>query len=308
MIEARAAKPWRISSGFVLGAVLVAGSAIVWSFGGTFRRFISEENSWIVVFWRSYFASLFLVTFMVVRDGGESTVQLFRNMGRAGLGVAACFAIASTSFVVALSYTTVANILLVQAGVPLLAALLAFILFGERPATSTWIAIAAVIAGVAIMVSDSITGAVSPIGDGLALLIAVCFSIATVITRRAAHVQMTPAVCLGAMMATAFSLVLAARSGDIAVSMPDLAWLFLFGALNLGAGLALFATGVRLLPSAIAALIGTLEPVLAPIWVWLVHGEVPSRMTLIGGTIVFAALLGHLLVEWWRSRARASLL
>ncbi len=293
-------------SQFIFGAVLVAGSAIAWSFGGTIARFLIEDNNWTVVFWRSYFATLFLLVFMVARDGGEGTYRLFRDMGRAGLGVAACFAIASTSFVVALSYTTVANILLVQAGVPLLAALLAFVLFGERPAVSTWVAIAAVMAGIGIMVSDSLADDVSPIGNGLAVLIAVVFSIATVITRRSVTVRMTPAVCLGTLFAAVFSLMFAARTGDISVSLPDLGWLFLFGAVNLGAGLAMFATGARLLPSAIAALIGTIEPVLGPIWVWLIHGEVPSRMTLIGGSIVFAALLAHLLVEWWQSRVRVA--
>ena len=74
-----------------------------------------------------------------------------------------------------------------QAGVPLLAALFAWVLFRERVTVATWVAIAAVITGVAIMVSESLDGAVSPIGDGLALLIAVMFSIATVITRRFAQ-------------------------------------------------------------------------------------------------------------------------
>ncbi|TIP31817.1 MAG: EamA family transporter, partial [Mesorhizobium sp.] len=83
------------------------------------------------------------------------TLRLFRDMGMPGLGVAFCFATASTSFIVALAYTTVANILLMQAGVPLLAALLAWLLFRERVSQATWIAIAAVIAGVAIMVSES---------------------------------------------------------------------------------------------------------------------------------------------------------
>jgi drug/metabolite transporter (DMT)-like permease len=82
------------------------------------------------------------------------------------------------------------------------------------------------------------------------------------------------------------------------VTWADLAWLAAFGALNLGLGLALFSYGARLLPAAIAALVGTLEPVLGPLWVWLVHGEVPAHRTLIGGGIVFAALLAHLAHEW----------
>jgi drug/metabolite transporter (DMT)-like permease len=221
-------------------------------------------------------------------------------MGWAGVAVAICFATASTSFVVALAYTTVANILLKQAGVPLIAALLAWAFFGERVSNATWLAIAAVIAGVAIMVSSSFTGKVSPLGDGLALLISVAFSIAMVITRRHSEVRMTPAVFLG----TVFSaLASGLMTNTFLVSAPDMAWLFAFGALNLGVGLACFVTGVRLIPAALAALVGTLEPVLGPLWAWLFHGEVPNTSTMIGGTVVFLALLAHLSLDWWRQRS-----
>ena len=284
-----------------LGVALVAGSAIIWSFGGAIARFITVEDDWTVVFWRSLFAAGFLLVFMLLRDGPAGTVRLFRNMGLAGLGVALCFAVASTSFIVALAHTTVANILLMQAGVPLIAALLAWALFGERVVGPTWLAIGAVIAGVAVMVSASFTGKVSPIGDGLALLIAVAFSIATVITRRAARVRMTPAVCLGTLFAALASGLLAS---GYAVSTANLGWLFAFGAINLGMGLALFATGARLIPAAVAALVGTLEPVLGSLWVWLVHDEVPGPRTVIGGSIVFTALFVHLLTDWLRQRSQ----
>jgi drug/metabolite transporter (DMT)-like permease len=76
-----------------------------------------------------------------------------------------------------------------------------------------------------------------------------------------------------------------------------MAWLFAFGVVNLGLGLAFFATGARLVPAAIAALLGTFEPLLGPIWVWLVHGEIPSARTILGGAIVFAALITHIAME-----------
>lgn len=286
------------------GILLVAGSAIVWSFGGTFARFLAVDDSWTVVFWRSIFAALFLLVFMLLRDGPRGTVALFKGMGLAGLGVALCFAVASTSFVIALAHTTVANILLMQAGVPLIAALLTWTLFREKISGATWAAIAAVIAGVAIMVSESFTGKVSALGDGLALLISVMFAIATVITRRHAEVRMTPAVCLGTTVAACASGLLA---GHYVVSAVDLGWLIAFGAINLGLGLAMFTTGARLIPAALAALVGTLEPVFGPIWVWLVHNEIPSGRTLIGGAVVFAALVIHLLIDWQRQSRSQSL-
>jgi len=89
--------------------------------------------------------------------------------------------------------------------------------------------------------------------------------------------------------------------GDFAVSARDMGFLFAFGVVNLGLGLACFATGARLVPAAIAALLGTFEPLLGAIWVWLVHSEVPSGRTLLGGSIVFVALLVQS-----RARSRAS--
>lgn len=277
-----------------IGYLLVFLSALMWSLGGTIARFILMDDSWTVVFWRSVWAAAFLIGFMAWRDGPRGTLRLFRGMGLPGLAVAVCFATASTCFVVALSYTKVANILLMQAGVPLLAALLSWLLFREKVSVATWAAIAGVIVGVAIMVSESLGGAVSPIGDGLALLIAFMFSVATVITRRFAQVRMTPATCLGAILAAVFA---ASQATQFVVTPRDMSLLFAFGVINLGVGLAFFATGARLIPAAVAALLGTFEPILGPIWVWLVHGEVPSSRTMVGGIVVVVALFIHIGLE-----------
>jgi drug/metabolite transporter (DMT)-like permease len=286
------------------GALLVFGSAAVWSFGGAIARFLSVTDSWIVVFWRSVFAAAFLLGFMLWRHGLRGTRAMFVSMGLPGVGVALCFATASTSFVVALAYTTVANILLMQAGVPLFAVLMSYLLFRERVSLGTWLAIVAVIAGVAIMVSGSLGGQVSPMGDGLALLIAIVFAAATVITRRHAKVGMMPAVCLGTLIAAS---VAASMAAGFRVNARDALLLFLFGAFNLGLGMALFVSGVRLLPSALAALIGVAEPVLGPVWVWLVHGEIPGARTLLGGGVVFVALLAHLGWQFHQQRQESAM-
>ena len=287
------------SRGQGIGAALVLGAALAWSFGGTLARFLHIEDGWTVVFWRSLFAALFLLGFMLLRDGPRGTVQLFKGMGLAGIAVGICFATASTSFILALAYTTVANVMLIQAGVPLIAALMAWMLFREKIATHTWIAIAAVIGGVAIMVSESLGGGSSMIGDALALLIAFAFATATIITRRFAHVRMTPAVFLGTVIA---GTTAASQASGFAITASELGILVVFGALNFGLGLALFVTGARLIPSALAALLGTAETVLGPLWVALIHGEIPSTYTVVGGIIVLTALICYLGVELWRQR------
>lgn len=281
------------------GLLLVFGSAMMWSIGGSIARYITIQDSWTVMFWRGIWAVAFLLGFLLVRDGPRGTATLFRNMGWPGLAVAACFGIASGAYVVALSYTTVANILLIQAGVPLIAALLGWGLFRERVQAATWIAIGAVIAGVAVMVSDSFGGGGSPFGSFLAMVMALSFAGSTVLTRRFAHVRMTPACCVGMM----FTVLLAAtQTGGLVVDAKQMALLFAFGAINLGVGMALFVTGVRLVPAAIAALVGTLEPVIGPIFVWLIHGETPSGRVILGGAIVIVGLTGHLAWQFFAQR------
>ena len=281
------------------GALLVLAAALTWSFGGVIARYLQLSDSWAIVSWRSCFASLFLLGFMLLREGWGGTRRLFASMGWPGIGMGLCVAMASASFVVALSHTTVANILLMQAGAPLIAALLGWALFRERVSSPTWAAILAVILGVTVMVSASIGGQVSLLGNALALVTTLCFTFAVLITRRFAHVRMMPAVCFGMAVAAVAGALMA---GSLQASPRDMGLLFVFGALNLGLGMAFFVSGGPKVPASIVALLSTLETVLGPIWVWLAHGETPGARTLLGGAIVFGALLAHLLWQFSQRR------
>jgi drug/metabolite transporter (DMT)-like permease len=275
-----------------LGIALVAGSAIAWSYGGAIQRFIGVTDGWTIVFWRCLFAGLFLLTFMLIRDRVNGTIRLFRAMGWPGFFIAVGFALVSTFFVLAVSMTPVANVVLFMASIPLFAALLARIVLGEPITAVTWGAIAAVILGVGIMVSASIGDGGSVLGLALAAAIPAIFACMTVLTRRYPGIRMTPAACGGSFIASAIA---ASQAGAFAVGGQDLALLFCFGALNLGLGMALYVTGARMIPSALAALIGTAEMILAPVWMVLLHNEVPSGRTILGGALVMAALFTYLI-------------
>ncbi len=290
------------------GAVLVLSSALLWSFGGLLAGLADVANPWVTVFWRTITASALLLCFMLWRDGIKGTAELFREMGLPGLSVGVCFASASTIFIVALQFTTVANILLMQAGVPLIAAAISRVFFAEPIRFTTWVAIAMVITGIAIMVSDSLTGKVSPIGDTLAILIAIAFAIATVITRRYSNIRMTPAIFTGATLGLVASSFMIFISGSTIVELllpiDKLFILFLFG-LTLAAGMIMFTTGARTIPFAMTALIGTVETVAGPAWVWIFLSEKPSLPTIIGGGIVLSTIIVYLLLQLMeKNRAR----
>jgi len=276
----------------LVGVALVAASAVVWSTGGLIVRLLESTDSWTTIFWRSASACLFLLLFMAFRDG-RMTFALFRQMGLPGLMVGFFFASASISLVIALSLTSVAKTLVIMSCTPLVAAVFGRVFLGERIQTATYVTIAAVMGGIALMVSDQqARGSIT--GDFFAFLIAISFAAVIVITRRYREIRMTPAACSGAAIAMLGSIPFAA---PFSVTAHDLPLLFLFGAGQLGAGMALFVTGARLIPAAHSALLGMLEPILGPIWVWLVLGEKPAEGVLIGGTIVITSVLAKTLLD-----------
>jgi drug/metabolite transporter (DMT)-like permease len=148
------------------------------------------------------------------------------------------------------------------------------------------------LAGAVIMVSDSYSRG-TIIGDLLALVMAVSFATATVLVRRHPETPMTPAAALATFLTALIALPFAQ---PFAIGSRDLLLLTLFGVGNYGIGFLLFMAGARRIPAAQSALVGMLETVLGPLWVWLVLDERPGVATLTGGALILAALLGNSLV------------
>jgi drug/metabolite transporter (DMT)-like permease len=277
------------------GLVLVGAASVLWSLGGLLARTIEAADVWSVVFWRSATAAAFLIGFVLWRKGLAARHALAR-LGMPGLIVAACFGISSIAFIIALSLTTVANVVLIFASAPLLAAALGRIVLGERVGLAGWLAMGVCLAGIALMVSDSARrGSIA--GDALALVVTALMAVAIVTVRRHRDVEMAPAMGLAMLACMLAALPLAT---PLATTPRDLAVLALFGAGQLGVGLALFSYGAPLLPAAQVALLGLIEPVLAPAWVWLAYGERPADSALLGGGIVMLALVLHTARDFWR--------
>jgi drug/metabolite transporter (DMT)-like permease len=274
------------------GLLLVAGAAMVWSAGGLLARMI-ETDPWTKLFWRSVFACLFLLAYAWFKNRGR-LVATFRDLGWPGVVLGLCFATASSSFIIGLNYTTVANIMFVQAGAPFFAGLLGWVLLRERVRLRSWIASGAALLGIGVISRGSFEVG-NAVGDLLAITCALGFAGAIVTTRRHKHLRMAPATCLATLFTALFSLPFARLS---APDTSDFAYLLLFGCGQMGIGLILFTGGVRLIPAAEAGLMSILESILSPLWVWLALAEIPSDDTLLGGAIVLGALVAHTLIDW----------
>lgn len=273
--------------GPVFGILCILGAALIWSTGGLVARELSSLGAWTTVFWRSLTALIFLVLFGMATERGGLFVGIAR-MGWPGLIIACCYTVASIAFVVAVQLTSVAEVLILMSCAPLLAALFARIVLGEKLTGLGWAALVLSIAGAAVMVSGSYERG-NLLGNLVAASIALAVAISIVTFRRHREVSLVPGMCVAMVFALVISSVVAMPAAFPPVR--EAALVTLFGAGNLGLGLALFALGAPRIPAALTAILGVLEPVLGPVWVWLVLGEAPAGPALIGGAIVIAALL-----------------
>ncbi|HKT45217.1 MAG TPA: DMT family transporter [Gaiellaceae bacterium] len=265
------------------GRLYVALAAVAWSTAGLLQRELSVDVG-SQLGGRALFAFLGVGLYVVVTERGR-TVRAFRAIGRGGLLVVALLAISSASFFIALNHASVASVLFMQALAPILAAVLGTVL-GDPVHPRTWIAMAAAVGGVAVMVG----GPGSPSGTGLALsfVMTVSFAAAIVATRHHREVSMAPATCLSQLVVLLCAAPFASPS---TVGARDLILLVTLGVAQIGLGFVLLTIGARLIPAGEVALITLLEIVLGPLWVWIVLSEHPSTATLVGGAVVLAAVL-----------------
>jgi len=273
------------------GGLLVACAAVCWSSGGLIARLVTT-GPWTTSLWRGLFASLFLTLVLRIANRRNIVAQ-WRDGGGPVLIAAVCMATASTCFIFALSRTSVANTLILMSTGPFVAGLLGWTLLGERVAPRTWLTMGVALAGAVVMVSNSYGGG-AIVGDLLAIVMAGSFATATVVVRRHPQIQMAPAAALATALTALVALPL---SDPLATAPRDLALLAFFGVGQFGAGFLLFMAGARLIPAAESSLIGMLETVLGPLWVWLVLDERPGTATLTGGALILAALLANTLVD-----------
>jgi drug/metabolite transporter (DMT)-like permease len=158
---------------------------------------------------------------------------------------------------------------------------------------------AVVLGGIGIMMIDSLDGG-GLIGNLLSVIMMMGFGSAIVVTRRHREIRMAPATCLATFIAACIAFPMADTS---ALSGQDFGIMALFGAGQMALGLVLFTAGTRLIPAAEGGLISNLEPVLAPIWVWMVFSEMPTDYTIIGGLLVLGTLVVYTLMDWRQERA-----
>jgi drug/metabolite transporter (DMT)-like permease len=279
------------------GILLVGLATVLWSLAGLFTRAVPHLDFGAILFARAGFGGLcgLMVAFYEWRRG---KLELARLKSRKAPLIVLLSATAISGYVAALMTTTVADVLVIYATLPFLAAGLGFVFAGERPSRRTMLAASFAMIGVLVMVGDGL-GHGRFLGQILSFYMTAAFAGLVVVQRSDPGLPVAPINALAALLSSAFGFSVAE---SLHMTAFDVADLFLFGVSTITVAFALFMEGAKHVPSAEASLIAMLDVVMGPLWVWLAFAERPSVATAIGGAFVLAAAVWRLAPELVRRR------
>jgi drug/metabolite transporter (DMT)-like permease len=279
------------------GVLLVLIATIMWSLAGLFARLLAHLDVWTVVGWRALLgaASIAIVGLIEWRNG-----RLENPLGFGALSpvVALLAMVAISAYAASVMTTTIADVMVIYATMPFVAAALGFLVNGERVSARTLMASCVALVGV-IVIAASGLGSGRLLGQALSMLMTLAFAGMIVLQRRKPGASMIAVNCLGAIGSGIFGL---ANSPLESISLYDFAILFVFGLTTIGLAFVLFMEGAKFIPSAEAGLISLLDVVLGPLWVFIAFRENPGLATVIGGAIVLGAAIWRMAPELRQER------
>ncbi|MDH3693040.1 MAG: DMT family transporter [Gammaproteobacteria bacterium] len=272
--------------------ILMVVSSVLISFSGLIIRNI-DADPMVINFYRAL-ALTIAVMLILIFQYKRMAVTYIVGIGRYGILGGVMLSIAAVCFLQSMTNTTVANTLFILSAIPFFTAALAWVFLKERLRRSTVIAMTVAFLGLTVMVGEGF-GAGSLYGNGMALVTAFCFAVYAVIVRQNRQINMLPTL----LVSTAIIIVVAivTRFGQLAISWEDFLLCMFWGGVLSGSANAMFIAASRHLAAAELTLFMLLEFALGPIWVWLFLSETPSRLTLVGGVLVIAAVAARTLVE-----------
>ena len=279
----------------VLLMILVA---LMWSIAGVVTRQLEAARSFEVTFWRSFFTTLSLLVILPLVQGRVVFSKI--RAGGAALWVSGvCWSVMFTAFMVALTLTTVANVLITLALGPFMTALVARMFIGHRIALRTWLAIAAAGVGIAWMYGGQVDFQSQLRGMLVALLVPMAGAINwTVVQSSRSHgknIDLVPAVLVGAVIS---SLVTLPLSFPMQATMHDIGLLAVLGLFQLAIPCVLSVWCASILKAPEISLLALLEVIFGILLAWVGAGEVPGPSVLTGGALVVGALVVNELIGW----------
>ena len=272
------------------GPWLILAAATLWSTAGAAIK-LCGLSGWQINFGRSAVAALFIAAIIP---------SARRRPDRGMAWVSAAYAFTVLLFVLANKATTSANAIFLQDTAPLWVLLLSPILLHERPSRGELLSAPLFLVGLLLFFLDRLSPG-QAVGNIIAVASGVAFALC-IMGLRKLGARNTGAIVWGNALAALMSLPMALRGP--APTTRDLGIVLFLGLFQLGLSYVLFARVVRHTPAVEASLLALVEPVLNPVWTFLLTGERPGPWAIRGGAMILAATLWRTLAPWMEGRRR----
>jgi drug/metabolite transporter (DMT)-like permease len=280
--------------------ILMIVVTFLWSIAGAVTKQLESARSFEVTFWRSFFTVLSLLAILVIWQGPRVIKRTDWNRGSFWVS-GVCWSVMFTAFMVALTLTSVGNVLVTMATGPLLTALIARVFIGHQLPKRTWAAIAVAGAGMLYMFGQQFD--LQQPGVLMGMMVAFCVPIAgaihwTVVQRAQARgysIDFVPCVLVGGLIST---LVTFPLSFPMTATVSDIAWLGFLGLFQLAIPCTLAVICAQVLKAPEVSLLALLEVIFGILMAWWFAAEVPPRPVLIGAMMVIGALLANEWLAW----------
>ena len=268
------------------GYILLLFGGFCLSWGGFIIRSFEEASIWQILFLRSFFFLLALIAFLFVTYK-KNTFNIIKESGFPGLLGGFVLSFSFVAFVVAMSNTTVANVVFIISTQTMFLAIFGYFYLKEKVSLIGLISILLAMSGIIIMVGDSISGG-SLFGNIVALAIPINFAILVMIIRKNTKVDMVPAIFYSGIFSLIYGFFLAE---SFEFTKHDLWMGFLLGVPQLAVSFICITIGSRTVESATVGLLMLMETLCAPLWVWLFLNEIPPISVFIGGVVIILAII-----------------
>ena len=268
------------------GYILLLFGGFCLSWGGLIIRSFEEASIWQILFLRSFFFLLALIAFLFVTYK-KNTFNIIKESGLPGLLGGFVLSFSFVAFVVAMSNTTVANVVFIISTQTMFLAIFGYFYLKEKVSLIGLISILLAMSGIIIMVGDSISGG-SLFGNIVALAIPINFAILVMIIRKNTKVDMVPAIFYSGIFSLIYGFFLAE---SFEFTKHDLWMGFLLGVPQLAVSFICITIGSRTVESATVGILMLMETLCAPLWVWLFLNEIPPISVFIGGAVIISAII-----------------
>tara|TARA_B100001559_G_scaffold157996_1_gene132421 strand:+ start:250 stop:1140 length:891 start_codon:yes stop_codon:yes gene_type:complete len=260
-----------------------------------FLRLI-DLDAWELVFYRGLvpFICLLIVLSFYYRS---QFIKAFLVLGIPGLIYAILIALGSTTFVISIENTYVANTLIMIALLPFATAILSSIFLKEHPSKRMWLTIIACFAVVLFIFYDSYQGN-RLYGDFFGLLTAIMVGGSAVVVRYGKNFNFLPALLLSKFFIMLIAIIFMQNFPEtLFVDQKNLYLIIAMGVFAVFIPLAMITLAPRYIPAYEVEIFFVLETILGPVWVWLVIHEQPTNKTIIGGVFIIIIILIHTILE-----------